>query len=104
MIENKSSKNDIKGESENRASVLSLKYMIENSLIKQQHNNYLSLKSLPKIKEKERNSQEDFNFMKSDEEDNIDDPENDSSFSDNHNSFLVYEKDKNDKRINDKEK
>ena len=103
MFENTSFTNEFKADHEKRESDLNITNPSENSILK--HKNSLNNKRRNDLT-KERNSQIILNFMKNDE-DNLEEEEDDddySMFDDNQNSFIVYEKDKHEKRKNDKNK
>lgn len=102
MFENTSFTNEFKADHEKRESDLNITNPSENSILK--HKNSLNNKRRNDLT-KERNSQIILNFMKNDE-DNLEEEDDDdySMFDDNQNSFIVYEKDKHEKRKNDKNK
>jgi hypothetical protein len=96
MFENTSFNNDYNDEMDKRGSILNITNGLEASLFKDP-----SRKKGDEMNN-QRNSQVVLNFLKTDEGE-IDDMDDFSMFEDQ-NSFIVYEKDKYEKRKNDKQK
>jgi hypothetical protein len=100
MFENTSFNNDYNDEIDKRGSILNITNALEQSEFKDKGS--LTNRNKGSDRDNARNSQVVLNFLKSDEDNNLEDEE--FSMFDEGNSFIVYEKDKHEKRKNDKAK
>ena len=102
MFENTSFNNDYNEDFDKRGSIFNLTNAIEASEYRDKA--YTNVKKQSEDSHNPRNSQVVLNFLKSDEDNNMVEDLEDLSMFDDQNSFIVYEKDKHEKRKNDKHK
>lgn len=102
MFENTSFNNDNIEDIEKRGSIFNLTNGLEASEFKEKTDSKEHKKE--EFRENARNSQVVLNFPKSDEDNNIGDDLEDLYMFDDQNSFIVYEKDKHEKRKINKDK